>query len=66
MPTLVVMGERDIPDFQRIADILEERITAAKKVVMPGVGHMANMEDPERFNEFVLEFLARLHGFGTY
>ena len=58
LPTLVILGERDIPDFHHIADILEVRIPGAKKVVMPGVGHMSNMEDPERFNEIVLEFLA--------
>jgi pimeloyl-ACP methyl ester carboxylesterase len=28
-------------------------------VVMSGVGHMPNMEDPERFNTIVLDFLAQ-------
>ena len=60
MPTLVVVGERDVLDFHRIADIMTERISGAKKVVMPGVGHMANMEDPERFNDIVLGFLAEM------
>lgn len=60
MPTLVIVGERDLFDFRRAADIIEERIPGAKKVVMPGVGHMSNMEDPERFNEVVLGFLAGL------
>lgn len=57
-PTLVIVGERDLPDFHRIANILEQGIPNAKKVVMPGVGHMSNMEDPERFNTTVLTFLA--------
>jgi pimeloyl-ACP methyl ester carboxylesterase len=57
-PTLVIVGERDVVDFQRSADILAEQIAGATKVIMPGVGHMANMEDPTRFNEIVLEFLA--------
>jgi pimeloyl-ACP methyl ester carboxylesterase len=59
-PTLVVVGERDLVDFHRIADIMAERIAGAKKVVMPGVGHMSNMEDPDRFNEIVLGFLAEV------
>jgi 3-oxoadipate enol-lactonase len=59
-PTLIIIGERDVVDFHRIADILQERIPGAKKVVMLGVGHMANMEDPERFNEIVLGFLAKI------
>jgi len=57
-PTLVIVGERDVMDFQRSADLLAERIAGATKVVMPGVGHMANMEDPARFNEIVRGFLA--------
>jgi pimeloyl-ACP methyl ester carboxylesterase len=56
-PTLVIVGEQDVLDFHRVADIMVERIAGAKKVVMLGVGHMANMEDPERFNEIVLGFL---------
>jgi 3-oxoadipate enol-lactonase len=58
-PTLVIVGEKDIVDFQRIADILAHGIPGATKVVIPGVGHMANMEDPARFNEMVLDFLAQ-------
>jgi pimeloyl-ACP methyl ester carboxylesterase len=57
-PTLVIVGERDVVDFQRIADILARGIPGAKKVVIPGVGHMANMEDPAQFNALVLAFLA--------
>jgi pimeloyl-ACP methyl ester carboxylesterase len=58
IPTLVVVGERDVPDFRAIAHILHQRIPNASKVVMAGVGHMCNMEDPARFNEVVLSFLA--------
>lgn len=57
-PTLIIVGERDVPDFRAIADILHQRIPNASQVVMPGVGHMSNMEDPERFNDIVLGFLA--------
>jgi 3-oxoadipate enol-lactonase len=57
-PTLVIVGERDVVDFQRIVDLLERGIPGATKVVMPGVGHMANMEAPAPFNATVLAFLA--------
>lgn len=57
VPTLVVVGERDLPDFQAVADVLQRGIRGARKVVLPGVGHMSNMEAPEAFNEVVLEFL---------
>jgi pimeloyl-ACP methyl ester carboxylesterase len=57
-PTLVVVGERDMPDFLVIAETLAQRIPGARKIILPSVGHMANMEAPERFNAVVLDFLA--------
>lgn len=57
VPTLVIVGERDLPDFHAIADILAGGIPSAMKVEMPGVGHMSNMEDPAAFNELLMEFL---------
>lgn len=57
-PTLVLLGERDLPDFHAIADRIADDVPGARKIVLPGVGHMANMETPERFNTEVLAFLA--------
>ena len=39
---------------------LAEGIPNARLTVLPGVGHVANMEDPARFNAAVLDFLAGL------
>jgi 3-oxoadipate enol-lactonase len=58
MPTLVIVGERDLPDFHAVADLVYQRVPNATKVVMAGVGHMSNMEAPAIFNKLVLEFLA--------
>lgn len=59
-PTLVVVGEHDLPDFHACAECLRRDMSDARLVVLPGAGHMANMETPERFNTVVLEFLSRL------
>lgn len=59
-PTLVVLGEQDLPDFQAMANMLHQQIPGAQKAVLPGVGHMSNMESPERFNEVVLHFLEEI------
>jgi pimeloyl-ACP methyl ester carboxylesterase len=59
VPTLIIIGERDVPDCHAIAESLQQRIPNARRVVMSGVGHMPNMEDPERFNTIVLDFLAQ-------
>ena len=60
VPTLVIVGERDSHDFHLIADILQEGIPGARKVVFPGAGHMVNMEFPEEFNRTVLDFLQEI------
>jgi 3-oxoadipate enol-lactonase len=59
-PTLLIMGERDIEEFQAIANHISYSIPHLTKLVLPGVGHMANMEAPEAFNEAVLRFLGSL------
>jgi pimeloyl-ACP methyl ester carboxylesterase len=56
-PTLVVVGEEDVVDFRAMADLFARDIPRSRKVTMPGVGHMPNLEDPERFNAIVGDFL---------
>jgi pimeloyl-ACP methyl ester carboxylesterase len=57
-PTLVAVGALDIEDFHQIAATLEAGIPDVWKVVVPDVGHILNMEAPERCNEMVTAFLA--------
>ena len=62
VPTLVVVGDLDRPETVASADLLEERLPNARKVVMPGTAHLPNMERPEDFNRIVLGFLDELDG----
>ncbi len=57
VPTLVIAGDADVPGILVNADILAEGIPGARKVVMHGVAHALNMEQPEAFNRIVLDFL---------
>jgi pimeloyl-ACP methyl ester carboxylesterase len=59
VPTLLVVGDRDVPDIQAIVKTLEQKIPHARKVVVQGAGHMVNMEKPDEFNDAVLGFLKR-------
>ncbi len=59
LPTLVLVGERDLPDFQSIARRLSRQLPAAELRTLSGAGHMSNMEVPQAFNEGVREFLRR-------
>ena len=62
VPALVVVGERDQPDFRAIADFLASRIPGARQVVLPGTGHVAPLEAPELLADTLREFLARASG----
>lgn len=57
-PTLVIVGELDVPRMQDNADVLS-KIPGSRKVVIADAGHMANMEKPAEVNAAILEFLAR-------
>lgn len=56
-PTLVMIGERDLPDFQAIALTLSSGIQGATRAIVPRAGHMPNMEAPTAFNELLTAFL---------
>lgn len=56
-PTLAIVGERDLPDFQAMARALVAGAPQARLAVVPGAGHMANMEEPAAVNRLILDFL---------
>ncbi len=60
-PTLVMVGEHEIPEFQDVVNITHQRIPNAKMVTLPGVGHLTNLEAPDAFNDHVIEFLTLRH-----
>jgi pimeloyl-ACP methyl ester carboxylesterase/creatinine amidohydrolase/Fe(II)-dependent formamide hydrolase-like protein len=59
IPTLLVIGDRDVPQIKATAETLEKGIKGSTKVMVAGAGHMVNMEKPAAFNEAVLSFLRR-------
>jgi pimeloyl-ACP methyl ester carboxylesterase len=56
VPTLLVWGEQDARSPLRVARQLEMAIPDTTLVVIPGAGHVSNLEQPERFNEAVRQF----------
>jgi len=58
VPTLVLIGQADEPGSVAAERHLASSVAGAQVVEFPGVAHMIHMEDPQRFNEVVLEFLA--------
>jgi pimeloyl-ACP methyl ester carboxylesterase len=57
VPTLILVGEYDIPDVQAHAGAAEAIMPDAKRVVMPDAGHMIYLERPDAFVEEVSRFL---------
>lgn len=60
IPTLVIVGEKEIVDFWAISEVLAQQIPNATKVVIKGVGHMSNMEDAMAFNRSLHLFLSKV------
>ena len=62
LPTLIIWGDRDtttpLPPGQRLAQV----IAGADLAVMPGIGHMPQLEDVDQFNRLLLTFLERQRG----
>jgi 3-oxoadipate enol-lactonase len=56
-PTLVVVGELDLPDFAAIGRHIVERAQDARLEMMPGVAHLPPMEAPATFAALALGFL---------
>lgn len=59
VPSLVLVGANDTP-FLKAADYMAAKIPGAEKVVVPGAGHAANIDQPAAFNAAVLNFIDKL------
>ncbi len=57
VPTLLVYGDEDVRAPLTIAHDLEAAISGSRLVVLPGAGHLCNIEAADEFNRAVREFL---------
>lgn len=57
-PTLVLVGEHEMPDFPGAAQALAAALPNASRAVIPGAGHLAPLEQPAEFRELLLSFIA--------
>ncbi len=56
-PTLIMVGENDT-HYLAEAELLEQIIPGAQRVVMPGLGHPMAIQDPVAFDAQVMTFLS--------
>jgi pimeloyl-ACP methyl ester carboxylesterase len=63
VPSLLIWGELDVRSPLSVARQLAHAIPDTQLVVIPGCGHVSNLERPAQFNEAVREF-CRAHSPG--
>lgn len=59
MPALVIIGENDKP-FLRAAEVMAAKLPRSRHVIIPGAGHIVNIEEAEVFNREMIDFLSKL------
>jgi pimeloyl-ACP methyl ester carboxylesterase len=58
VPTLALAAEHDRAAPAAVLEKMAGRIPNARYVCLPGVGHLANLEDPQSFNAEIRRFIA--------
>lgn len=61
VPTLVITGGMEMPYFQIVSDAVAYGIPNAKRIVVPGGGHVVMLQRPDSFNREIKEFLAAVY-----
>jgi 3-oxoadipate enol-lactonase len=59
-PTLILVGEYDIPDVHAHAGVINAGIPNSRREIIPKSGHLIPLEQPVQFNEAVMNFLGKL------
>jgi len=57
VPTLILVGDADIPDVHAQAGAIEAGIPGSKRVVISDAGHLMYMEKPAEFGQRVISFI---------
>lgn len=60
VPTLVVVGEEDAITPVKEARLMHESIRGSRLEIVPGAGHLSNMERPAAFNAALSDFVGSL------
>jgi pimeloyl-ACP methyl ester carboxylesterase len=57
VPTLILVGDADIPDVHAHAGAIEAGIAGSKRVIISDTGHLMYLEKPEEFSRQVIAFI---------
>lgn len=59
LPTLIIVGEDDPGTPVAASRTIQERIPGSTLVILPAAAHLSNLEQPEAFNQALMQFLAQ-------
>ena len=59
-PTLIVVGDEDTLTPVAEAEALRAGIRGARLEIIDGAGHLSNLEQPEKFNSVLIDFINSL------
>ena len=57
VPALVISGEMDIPSFMMMAEAYARTLPRARREIIQGAGHLANIERSDEWNALLRDFL---------
>jgi pimeloyl-ACP methyl ester carboxylesterase len=64
-PALVIAGDSDAFSTKKVTDQLVAALPRPEVLILEGVGHLPNLEAPERFDAAVRAFARRVSGSGA-
>jgi len=56
-PTLVIVGDEDLPHAAANAEVITSKIPGSRTVVIKGAAHLPSLERPDAFNRVLQDFL---------
>ncbi len=56
-PTLVIVGDEDLPHASANADVIISKVPGARRASIKDAAHLPSLERPDEFNRLVLDFL---------
>jgi pimeloyl-ACP methyl ester carboxylesterase len=62
VPTLIIVGQHDVATTPEKSERMHARISESRLIIIPDAGHMTPVEEPERVNAAMEEFLINLSG----
>ncbi len=66
VPTLLLYGELDVRSPRKVREPIHQGIAGSRLVVIPEVGHMVDMQAPERCNAEIRAFIREIEASGPF